>query len=186
MARLFVAVWPPQEVADALARLPRPQRSGVRWTSPEQWHVTLRFLGEADPDAAAAALAAVATAATVAGAPAELVLGPAAARLGRQALVLPAAGVESLADAVAAATATIGRPPEPRRFRGHLTLARLRPGSSPGDQLHLEARWPVHSVALVQSHLRPTGATYETMAEVALGSERLTRAGGRRPAPRRA
>ena len=48
-ARLFVAVWPPPEVLDVLAALPRTERPGVRWTTRDQWHVTLRFLGMADP-----------------------------------------------------------------------------------------------------------------------------------------
>lgn len=43
--RLFVALRPPPEaVADLRARLPQ-------WPSrPEQWHVTLAFLGETDPE----------------------------------------------------------------------------------------------------------------------------------------
>ncbi|MER3453020.1 MAG: RNA 2',3'-cyclic phosphodiesterase, partial [Acidimicrobiia bacterium] len=43
--RLFVAVWPPEEVLDVVAKLPRPGVVGLRWTSREQWHVTLRFFG---------------------------------------------------------------------------------------------------------------------------------------------
>ena len=43
--RLFVAVWPPDDVIDVLADLPRPEVAGVRWTTRGQWHVTLRFLG---------------------------------------------------------------------------------------------------------------------------------------------
>ena len=43
--RLFVAAWPPPDVADAIAALPRPVEPGVRYTPREQWHVTLLFLG---------------------------------------------------------------------------------------------------------------------------------------------
>ncbi|MDQ1444823.1 MAG: hypothetical protein QOI20_1287, partial [Acidimicrobiaceae bacterium] len=46
--RLFVAVWPRPEVVDALARLPRPDVPGLRWTGPDHWHVTLVFLGASD------------------------------------------------------------------------------------------------------------------------------------------
>src|SRR6185437_9701639 len=49
-ARLFVALVPP---ADALAELAAavealPETAGLRWTRPEQWHVTLAFLAEVD------------------------------------------------------------------------------------------------------------------------------------------
>ena len=38
MARLFVAVWPPDDVVAELAALPRPDQPGLRWTTPDQWH----------------------------------------------------------------------------------------------------------------------------------------------------
>ena len=44
MPRLFVAVWPPDDVLDRLAVLPRPEVDGLRWTDQDHWHVTLRFL----------------------------------------------------------------------------------------------------------------------------------------------
>src|SRR3954454_9641892 len=43
--RLFIAVWPPPEVVARMEALPRPAEDGVRWTTPDQWHVTLRFFG---------------------------------------------------------------------------------------------------------------------------------------------
>ena len=56
-ARLFIAVWPPPVVLDAIARLPWPAVEGVRYTTRDQWHLTLRFLGNADIDEAQQALA---------------------------------------------------------------------------------------------------------------------------------
>ena len=50
MARLFVAVWPPEAVAAELTALHRKDQRGVRFVRPENWHITLRFLGDADPD----------------------------------------------------------------------------------------------------------------------------------------
>ncbi|HYA68550.1 MAG TPA: 2'-5' RNA ligase family protein [Acidimicrobiales bacterium] len=44
--RAFVAVAVPPEVTEILAALERPSFDHLRWTTPEQWHVTLRFLGE--------------------------------------------------------------------------------------------------------------------------------------------
>ena len=46
--RLFLAVWPSPEVVDVLRALPRPDTPGVRWSTEDQWHVTVEFLGECD------------------------------------------------------------------------------------------------------------------------------------------
>lgn len=163
VGRLFVAVWPPDDVVARLAALPREERPGVRWTTPDQWHVTLRFLGRADVDDAIAALGSLE--ATVA----EAVLGPRPGRLGRGIFMLPVAGLDDLAGAVRRCTATVGDPPDPRPFQGHLTLARLKGAPACGltDAL-VSARWPVTAVALVESHLSSQGARYETLHEVAL------------------
>ncbi|MEA2686121.1 MAG: hypothetical protein QOE93_1316, partial [Actinomycetota bacterium] len=59
-ARLFVAVWPPAPLLDAVAALDRPAVPGLRWTGREQWHVTLRFLGAVEDVAAVVAGLAVA------------------------------------------------------------------------------------------------------------------------------
>jgi 2'-5' RNA ligase len=178
MARLFVAVWPPQDVAELLAALPRPEVRGVRWTTPDQWHVTLRFLGEAEPDAARAALA------TLDAAGCEAVLGPGVSRLGRGVLAVAVNGLGDVTAAVVEATAGIGRPPESRPFRGHITLARLKDGARPRLRADLHARWPVGSVTLVQSRLRSEGATYEIVDDVPLRPAKPVRpVDDRRPAP---
>lgn len=165
--RLFVAVWPSAEARELLGALPRPAVPGLRWSTPDQWHVTLRFLGEADPDEVRAALAAVEGTG-----PAEARLGPATARFGNRVLHVPVDGLDRLAASVVAATGHLGRPPEGRPFRGHVTLARPvgrgRPDLRPLVGTPLAASWPVASVALVASRLRPAGAVYETEATVPL------------------
>ena len=50
MARLFIAVWPPEDVVSELTSLQRKDQRGVRFVPPDNWHITLRFLGDADPD----------------------------------------------------------------------------------------------------------------------------------------
>ena len=120
MSRLFVAAALPDDVrAELAARLPRPVEAGVRWVPEHQWHVTLRFLGEADEDAAIEALG------HLDGRAATAVLGPTVSRLGRDVVCLPVVGLDDLAAAVSSATAEVGEPPG-RPFVGHLTLARLR------------------------------------------------------------
>ena len=47
MPRLFVALDPPEEVKAALDRLCEGL-PGVRWSDPQQFHLTLRFIGEVE------------------------------------------------------------------------------------------------------------------------------------------
>lgn len=120
--RLFVAVPLPEPVVDLVAELPRPVRTGLRWTTPAQWHVTLRFLGEAPPEAVIGAFADdESTAPTVAP---LACLGPATAWFpGRRVLQVPVTGLESLAATVEQVTRPWGTDDD-HPFTGHLTLAR--------------------------------------------------------------
>lgn len=161
--RLFVAVWPDAETTARLAGLERVERRGVRWVRPELCHVTLRFLGAADPDRVVDALG------SVRHAPVTAVLGPRIGRLGRGVLMVPVAGLDSLAAEVIRCTAGLGRPPDPRPFLGHLTLARLKGSPACGlVDAELAGEWPVTSIRLMASQTRPDGPEYRTVAEVAL------------------
>lgn len=158
MARLFVAVWPPEEVVAELTSLRRKDQRGVRFVPPENWHLTLRFLGEEDPDAVASALdGADYPSATVR-------LGPGVDVLFDRALVVPADGLDALAAAVTARTAALGEPAR-KRFIGHLTLARLktRAAMPPALGAYLSASFEVEEIALVRSRLSRAGARYETI-----------------------
>jgi 2'-5' RNA ligase len=166
--RLFVAIWPSPEVVAALRAMPRPVVPGLRWTTEDQWHVTLRFLGEEDEAAAAEALGRLRF-----GSRPVAEVGPAVARLGDGILHVPVAGVDGLASAVGAATADVGMPPPARPFRGHLTLARAnRRGASLRGLVGtpLAGRWEVEEVALVASRLHPQGARYSVVRRVTLPS----------------
>jgi RNA 2',3'-cyclic 3'-phosphodiesterase len=159
---------------EAVRALARPELRHLRWTTPEQWHVTLRFLGEvADPDPVARALHEVSGALRASGEPpVEAVMGPASAWFpGRNILQVPVAGLDALASAVARATAPWGAPPE-QPFSGHLTLARTRgrvrgPASLAGAPL--AAEWSVPAIELVSSTPGPAGSRYRVEAQVALG-----------------
>ena len=149
--RLFVGVWPPSDVLNAVAALPRAGEA--RWTRRDQWHVTLLFIGEVDDPAPWVArvqdVAASCGARTV-------TLGRATRRLGRDILVLPASGLDDIA-------AAFGND----RFRGHLTLARNAPSHLAGDAF--EASFEVRDIALIRSHLGNGPARYETIATATLG-----------------
>ena len=128
--------------------MPRPSLDGLRWTVPERLHVTLRFLGECDETEAAAALRRVSFAPTL------VTLGPTLERLGRNVLMIPARGADSLATTVIQATGGIGQPPPKRRFTGHMTVARFKrepSGQWPTDELpRLDASFTASEIALVR------------------------------------
>jgi 2'-5' RNA ligase len=160
MARLFVAVWPRDDVLDLLADIERPKDQGVKWVPQQNLHITLRFLGDADEDEVAERLDQTLLPAATA------VIGPAFDLLAERSLIAPVAGVDVLADVVRTALRGLGTEPERKRFQGHITVARLarhaRPQRSAGRRF--DATFDVSEVALVASTLRETGAVYDTVA----------------------
>jgi len=160
MARLFVAVWPPDELAADLTGLPRKNRPGIKWVEPHNWHVTLRFFGEADPDEVARRLD------DVEFSPTPVRYGPAIDVFMERVIMVPARGLDDLAAAVNSATADLGTDPPRARFSGHLTLARLRPRARIPAVIGalIGAEQLVREFALVESRLRPDGPEYETVA----------------------
>ncbi len=158
MARLFIAVWPPEDVVAELMALHRKDQRGVRFVSPDNWHITLRFLGEADPQRVIDAIDGASLLRAFAR------LGPAVDVLAERALVIPATGLDDLAASVTELTAHIGKPTR-KRFFGHLTLARVKPHAAMPHTLgtYVTAEFEVDEIALVQSRLDPAGARYETL-----------------------
>jgi 2'-5' RNA ligase len=166
--RLFVAVTPPEEVLAVVTGLERPNLEKLRWTTQEQWHVTLRFLGEVESAAPVArSLGEAASRFRETGAEVEATLGPAIAWFtGRRILQVPVGGLDDLARVVVEATALHGEPPDPHPFVGHLTLARVRgQGKGPSNLAGspVRASWKVQEVSLFSSTLGRGGAVYETV-----------------------
>lgn len=159
MARLFVAVWPPEEVVAELYALHRKDQRGVHFVRAENWHLTLRFLGEARPADVAAALDDAVLPAT------HVALGPAVDVFYERALIVPASGLDALSAEVERVTGDLGEPPR-KRFVGHLTVARLHRRAQMPRTLGepISAGFDVDEIALVQSRLHPDGARYETLA----------------------
>ena len=176
--RAFVAVFPPPEVRrEALAWAKRlPSEDQVRWTRPENVHLTLKFLGDIrieDLDGIRAALGEVG----VEHAPFDAVL----AELGafpstRRAKILwigVGAGsdwLRSLATDVDDTLASLGFEREKRPYVPHLTLGRVR-----GRPLNLDlpsgverTGFRVRQVELTESTLAPEGATYRIVGDFAL------------------
>jgi len=160
MTRLFVAVWPSDDVLDQLADVERPKDQGVKWVPQQNLHITLRFLGDADEDEVGARLDDTLLPSATA------VVGPAFDLLGERSLITPVAGVDELAATVRRALRALGTEPERTRFRGHITVARLarnaRPRRSAGRRF--DAMFDVTEIALVASTLTDAGAVYDTVA----------------------
>ncbi len=168
--RLFVAVALPDPVADLVAALPRPDRPGLRWSTPAQWHVTLRFIGQAQPDEVLAAVpGALGRLRTDRALFADL--GPTTAWFpGRRVLQVPVRGLERLAAAVREVTQAWGRTDEPL-FAGHLTLARTVGRSrGPADLAgaRLTARFAVAEFGVYASRPGPQGSVYERLSRLQL------------------
>ncbi len=190
--RLFVAVWPPAELVETLAGLERPQAKGLRWTTRDQWHVTLRFLGsvgEGDFEALVVALRGIAVPGESARLarlerPVTAVVGPGPSAFGRGVWVLPVAGLDGLAavvdglvgpadglvgpaDGLAGPADGLVGPADglARPFHGHLTLARAKhPSLLKGlPRPAISFSWDVGEVTLVNSTLHPEGARYDVV-----------------------
>ncbi|HLI52977.1 MAG TPA: 2'-5' RNA ligase family protein [Acidimicrobiales bacterium] len=162
-ARCFVAVEAPPGLVGQLGGLERPARAGLRWTEPHQWHVTLCFVGSAEPDRVVAALPPELPG------PVEALAGPRPVALSRHVWALPVSGLDLLASTVADRLSEL-MPPPARPFRGHLTLARARrPAALDGlPRPDLTWRWDVGSVVAYRSELHPSGARYHELGRWAV------------------
>ncbi len=184
--RLFVAIALPEELR---ARLSRMQQGvpAARWVDPDNLHLTLRFIGEADVveaqdlDAALVQVRAPRFDVTLAG----------VGRFGQgrksRALwvgVAPTPELDRLRRRVERAVQAAGFAPERRKFKPHVTLARFKgtPGGAPGHWLHdhlaQHANFRAESFAarafvLYSSLLTPAGAIYtpERVYPLSPGSE---------------
>jgi len=177
--RIFVAASLPADVRSELARWARcaltARSAAMRRLSVETLHLTLCFLGE-QPLACRAEIAAVlAGAAEAVAGVGELHVGAPAWLPARRPRALaveigdPDGGLRSLrrllVDEIAA---TIDWQPETERFRPHVTVARMRPGSERPSALlpTPQLRFACEKVVLLRSHLDGDGARYEELARV--------------------
>ena len=125
--RLFAAIVPPEPTRRALAGL-AGGLPGARWTPEENFHLTLRFIGEVDGESAEAFAEALAG---VSGERFLLSLTTLGAFGGARPRLVWAgpedgAAVAALRGRVNAALARAGLAPESRKFAPHVTLARMK------------------------------------------------------------
>ena len=127
MPRLFSAIEIPSSIAERLTLL-RAGLSGARWIDPENYHLTLRFIGDVDGHTARDFTTALGD---IVAAPFELRLNGLGSFGGGKpraifADIAPSEGLEALRRANERAAREAGLPPEGRNFKPHVTLARLR------------------------------------------------------------
>jgi RNA 2',3'-cyclic 3'-phosphodiesterase len=146
MPRLFTALEIPIEVGQSLSML-RGGLPGARWIDPDNYHLTLRFIGDID-DALAREVADLL--AGVRRASFELRLDGLSSFGGRKprAVVAAAAPVQALFDLQSEQERLmqrVGLDPDGRKFTPHVTLARLRDSSSRQVADFLSSRLPFRS-----------------------------------------
>lgn len=141
MPRLFTGIEVPANIVHTLSML-RGGLPGARWIDPENYHVTLRFIGDVDDEIAREAAYALGQ---VKRAPFELHLDGLASFGGRKpravvaniGLSAPLIEVQAEQERL---MQRIGLEPEGRKYIPHVTLARLRDTTSRQVADYLSAR----------------------------------------------
>jgi 2'-5' RNA ligase len=144
MRRLFTGLEIPAEVAQALAML-RGGLPGARWIDPENYHLTLRFIGQVD-HMIAREIASLLDQVNRRGF--EIRIDSLASFGGRRpraviAAIVPTPPLLELQAEHERLLQRIGLEPEGRKFTPHVTLARLRDSSSLQVADYLSSRAPV-------------------------------------------
>ena len=154
--RLFFAAWPPPQAAEALYRWSGALQG--RATPAENIHLTLVFLGEADPVRAAAA------AERVRGSRHALPIEVARyVKRNEMVWVAPRETPRPLAALVEALRRELQRDAfilERRPFAAHVTLLR-KASAPPRVPPPPRVEWPVRDLLLVRSRTSPRGPSYE-------------------------
>jgi len=156
---LFTALIPPDDVLAALAAELGETGDDLRWSPPANWHVTLAYYGEDDPETRAEWLAE-----RLAGrSPVDVRLENAATFPGVLWLTVAGDDLPPLANAA-------GADAEDRPYQPHLTLARFareRPGLAKPWTWRLSGftsrSWQATEVALMSSEREPGGIRYRVV-----------------------
>lgn len=172
--RLFFACWPEAPLRHTIYKATRRvvKASGGKPVPPENFHITLAFLGSLDPDAAGAVRRA---AAGVRGSRFDLMLDrvgfwpqPRVVWLG--ASRVPTAA-RQLVDQLGTALRDCEIALQARPFQPHVTLARKV--SKPGEFAPLTPiQWPATAFVLVRSASRAAGSEYSVLEEWPLAARR--------------
>jgi RNA 2',3'-cyclic 3'-phosphodiesterase len=189
--RLFIAISIPEPARDEIIGVQRElqplvPRNVARWTHPDQFHLTLRFLGDVAADGIEdlkKSLGAVCRKAQSLSLRAEGVGFFPDPRLPRVIWVGihgQAGWLVDLQQQVETAVCPFSAEPGEKNFTGHVTLGRLKNPRS-ADTRDLAARaqslekrlfgeWTAREIEIIRSELSPTGALHTTLAAFRLGT----------------
>jgi 2'-5' RNA ligase len=189
--RLFIAISLPEDVKDRMQEAQNHLRQAVmancvRWARPQQFHLTLRFLGGVEVESISALKESV-RAACHPFAPLRLTAagigffpGPRSPRVVWVGITDSARGLAPLQQAVQVATASFTAEEPESRFLGHVTLGRVKGiRRAEAEALTVAAarftgslfgEWVASEVKLIRSELSPAGARYTELESFPLQS----------------
>ena len=168
MPRLFAGLEVPDEISQTLSLL-RGGLPGARWIEPEDYHVTLRFIGDIDPSSANEIASLLLR---INRKPFEVTVQGLASFGGKKpravvASVLPTRPLLELQAELERIMRRLGVGPDTRKFTPHITLARLRDVSTQdvADYLSLRGYYPTRTFtasrfALFSSRASTGGGPY--------------------------
>ena len=184
--RTFIALELPASITKLLDTVQQDLKSlrrRAKWVRAENIHLTLKFLGDVDPDNVGEIRSAM-SAAAEGFAPFTLT----AAKVGvfpgirRPRVIWVGLGGQvpllvDLRDKLADNLAAVGFPKEKRPFKGHLTLGRIRETVNPDTIRQIIEKYSdlrseefsVDSLVLFKSDLKPSGAVYTRLQMTEFG-----------------
>jgi 2'-5' RNA ligase len=179
--RSFICVCPPPEVLDGVAGFINGLRrfKGFKWITPEQIHITLRFLGEAVPSLVMKMDTALSGTGGMRKFKISIDSCGAFPSLARPKVLWLGIGcgaqeLAKLASKLEQAARNSGFPPDERKFTPHLSIGRSRVEGAMSDELAEELKkapplsWDCGSFVLMKSVLQPSGPIYSPLAEYPL------------------
>jgi len=178
--RLFIAIPLPAGVVRELSEVSKRLRSdqdGLRWASPESWHITLQFLGNTSPEQYACLVAGLR----------EVRFSPVPISLNdlgifdRAGVFFADVAVSEellrLQQSVTAATSHCGFTAEDRPFHPHVTLARAKGDRRSSSIRALKSKislqphfgsFAAQTFQLYEAFLGPSGSRYEVREQFTL------------------
>ena len=188
--RLFIAIPIPEPVRDEIIRVqqelqPLVPHSVVRWARPDQFHLTLRFLGDVPADGVEdlkQSVGAVCRNARPLSLRAEGVgffPNPRSPRVIWVGIDDREGFLVDLQKQIETVAGQFSSEPGEKNFTGHVTLGRLK-NPRPTDTRDLATKaqslekrlfgeWPAHEIEILQSELSPAGARHTSLAVIRLG-----------------
>lgn len=179
--RLFIGIRIPESLQTRLAGL-QSGVPGAKWVAPENFHITLSFLGDVeerrfeDLHTCLAAVSAPSFDVTLAGTGTFGTKAPKLLWAGLE----PCAPLVALQNKLAGRLVRVGLLSETRKYRPHVTLAYLRGGRSAKELKvgpwfeqtapFLSASFTVTHFTLIESRLSDSGSSYNDLEEYRLGS----------------